>query len=118
MVPNKEARELLKMYAAKKELNIPPEQKLRLFYLLGVHCNSILDVLQWLGEDHDVHPNILSLLSALSCNTPVCAILHPEEEPLGIIRELVADMSGTSVRKDANKMFLLQMHCPLIQYLP
>jgi hypothetical protein len=44
--------------------------------------NLYLAVKWLLDEDVDAYPHIIALLTALNCNTPVCAILHAEEELL------------------------------------
>lgn len=114
MIPVKEARELLQMFI-KNDTNLSQEKMLRLKYLLDIHCPSLSGVLKWMN-DHELeatHPHIISLLSALNCNTPVCAIVHPDEELLGVLHELCT-AAGAGVSADSSKMLILQMQCPLI----
>jgi len=115
MIPDKKTRGQLKT-CIKNKLQISPNDKLQLFLHLEKHTSSILSVLKWLYEDEDerVHPNVLSLLSALSCNTPVCAIIHPEKDLLDTIQNLIDETSSVSARNNPSQMLLLQTRCPLL----
>lgn len=112
MIANKEARDLLRKYA--NRVTFSDAMKLRLHCLLDLHCKSVLGILNWLDnvEAAEIQPGILTLLAALSCNSPVCAILHPETELLSVIDDLMTTVADTMSSPD--KAAILQTKCPVL----
>lgn len=114
MIPHKEARELLKIYA--KLTHMTDSDVLRLFTLLETNCVSVFGLVCWLenhyGSRFDAPEKVLYLISALSCNSPVCAIIHPDNQLETVLEEVAA--KETTLSKDPNKMLVVQTKCPIL----
>lgn len=116
MIPNSETRKLLQAYV--KNDNFDNAAKHHLYALLRVHCPSLCNFLHWVDKEKnttgELEPQIAALLNAISCNSPLCALIHPDEELLSILRELTLEDCGRSVFANPSKMKTLQNMCPIL----
>lgn len=114
MIQLKECKELLKRYARLKHME--DLEKLNLFTLLNTKCQAVFGFVTWLDEHYssrfETPRPILSLLIALSCNSPVCAIIHPDDQLETLLDDVIREKTTPS--NDPQKMQVLQTKCPIL----
>ena len=113
-VPDKTTRSLLKKFSKKGLLH---DEFIRLDQLLSIHAPSLTSLFGLFKQEINMSLELLacprewsSFIEALSSSSPVCALLHPGDKVIDLVKRIPAE----DLTKDPTNMEALQKEVPVL----